>query len=816
MASAEENLVLKMTLEDDLSRQVSTATKSLNALGRELEKARQEAERSGDPSNYEGLQEKFKEEQRALIALKRQREQARADVKALSRDTQTSATKMGGAWKKLQGVFKSPLFTAATIAGVTLFGRRAVEAFAVAEQSQMKLVEAYRKFEAIGNVPIDSIRDLASELQSLTGTDDDLLAAAAATLARFDLTGSAIKDLLPLVNDFAILTGRDVVEASESIGKAFMGNARALKELGIDFTRTGDRGKDLETIMLALEAKAGGAGEAFGETAQGGLARARQAFGDLQEEIGGTLVPALTGMLRIVEPAAKFFSGLPTPIKGVAIAIGILSAAALAVGPRIAMMITGMKAAGIEATVLKGKMTAAGSFLAGPWGLALAAGAVALTYFLTEQAEATARVDEFANSIDGATGKLNQAGVALVARTLMQDISQEDWDLLAGIGVTIEDVTAAVIGGEAEWATYSDRLKELQGNNRVGATAVYDALGALRNNVQGLREDVADGTRQWEIGERALQIAAGSNRALAYTSGTVLAALQRVNPVVGEYRDKALSASGAAAALRVANQNAADATDNLTRGLSDLQTEIGRQQALASYQTALDEFIANPSEETALAVSSAMTTAADSIQNPGDKAKFTKQAVDDIRTAAQDAGMKLNPELDAGLGRARGQALLLETQIDRAVRARVVEITLRFNDGRATYDTGGQGDGPRHGGYTDGWINKGSGGPTSDLAPIWASRGEYVLRAGAAAALRNAIGDAGMWQLNHADRSMPSFLDSPVPPLVSGDGREPALVGAGAAPIINIGEIKADSGVDVQAEVLWALRRSERIKRERS
>jgi hypothetical protein len=293
----------------------------------------------------------------------------------------------------------------------------------------------------------------------------------------------------------------------------------------------------------------------------------------------------------------------------------------------------------------------------------------------------------------------------------------------------------------------------------------------------------------------------------------VLSALRKVNPVVGEYRDKAYSASYAASALKVANQGAADATDRLTGGLADLSSEISRQEALAAYKTALDTFIAEPSNDTALAVASAMTAAATSIEDPGDRAKFTKQAIDDIRTAATDAGMKLNPELDKGLLRARGQARLLETQIDRAVRARVVDITLRFNDSRTTY--GGQGDGPRHGGYTDGWITKGSGGPTSDLAPIWASRGEYVLRAGAAAALRNAIGDSGMYALNHADRSMPGFLDSPVPPIVSGGGSEPALVGAGA-PVINIGEIKADSGIDVQSEVLWALRRADRIKRERS
>lgn len=801
--ATEEELVVLITAKDELSRQAATAKKSVTALAKEVEEARRAVEKGGDPANYEGLKAKLDEEQRAWARLTIARDKAGKELRDTQREVTQATSKMGGAWKRLQGVFKNPLFTAATIAGVALFGKRAVEAFAQAEQSQLKLVEAYRKFDAIGNVPIESIRALASELQSLTGTDDDLLAAAAGTLARFDLTGDAIERLLPLVNDFAILTGRNVVDASESIGKAFMGNARALKELGIDFTRTGDRGKDLETIMAALEAKAGGAGDAFGQTAQGGLTRAQAAFGDLQEEIGGTLVPALTAMLRVVEPAAKFFTGLPGPIKGVAIAIGVLGAAALAVGPRLAMMVTGMKAAGIEATVMRGKMAAAGSFLMGPWGAALAVGTIALGYFLSEQAEASARVDEFATSIDAATGKLNQTGVARVAEQLLSDISQDDWDRLAEAGFSVEEVTAAIVQGGPAWESMYGRLRDYaQGLNKYSGLAETAA-----NNADALHDEVRRGEAANRAAARAQDIAAQSNERVAHTSGTVLAALEKANPVLGIYRDQAYSASYAASALKVANQGAADATDRLSGGLEALGGIIAEQQAMAGYQTALDEYIKNPSEETALAVSTAMQGAAQAIEDPGKRAQFTKTAVDDIRKAASDAGMKLNPELDAGLQRVRGQAVLLGRQIDTAVRARTVEIQLRYNDSRTTYgnDTPGQ----RHGG----WVG-GNGGPTSDVVPTMLSRGEYVLRGGAAAALRAALGDAGMWSLNHADRSMPSFLDSAVPPIVVPGGGEPALVGAGA-PVINIGEINADSGIDVQAEVLWAMRRADRIRRER-
>jgi hypothetical protein len=811
--ATEEELVVLITAKDELSRQAATAKKSVTALAKEVEEARRAVEKGGDPANYEGLKAKLDEEQRAWARLTIARDKAGKELRDTQREVTQATAKMGGAWKRLQGVFKNPLFTAATIAGVALFGKRAVEAFAQAEQSQLKLVEAYRKFDAIGNVPIESIRALASELQSLTGTDDDLLAAAAGTLARFDLTGDAIERLLPLVNDFAILTGRNVVDASESIGKAFMGNARALKELGIDFTRTGDRGKDLETIMAALEAKAGGAGDAFGQTAQGGLTRAQAAFGDLQEEIGGTLVPALTAMLRVVEPAAKFFTGLPGPIKAVAIAIGVLGAAALAVGPRIAVMVTGMKAAGIEATVMRTKMAAAGAFMTGPWGAAIGVATIALGVFATAHADVTAKAEALVDTLDDTTRAATDLTRQKLGEEFLRNFTATD---LEKTPFTLAEITSAVIEGGDAYADLKTRIEEYS-SAQLAASYGTDIfwLGALANSVDAMERDYKATRVLAESKDEAAQAvrdAADESKRMAYTSGTVLAALQRLNPVLGDYRDKMYSASDAAAAVKVANQRAAGQLERLQGALAGVGEEVARQQALRAYDQALKDFIANPSQEAAEAVATAMQGVTDSIKEPEDQAKFTRKAVDQIREAASDAGMKLNPGLDEGLRKARGAAILLDTQIDRAVRARMVEITLRFNDSRTTFG-GTRGDGPRHGGYTDGWIS-GSGGPTSDYAPIWASRGEYVLRAGAASALRAAIGDAGMWSLNHADRSMPSFLDSAVPPIVVPGGGEPALVGAGA-PVINIGEINADSGIDVQAEVLWAMRRADRIRRER-
>ena len=159
---AEEELIVKMTLQDELTRQAQSASKTVGKLTREMEKARQEGERTGDYSNYDRLQKEVGQSTREMVTLKLRAKDAGREVKKLETTAVRSASRMQSAWKRLSGVMRSPLFTAATVAGVALFGKRAVEAFAQAEQSQLKLVEAYRKFDGIGNVPIDSIRALAS------------------------------------------------------------------------------------------------------------------------------------------------------------------------------------------------------------------------------------------------------------------------------------------------------------------------------------------------------------------------------------------------------------------------------------------------------------------------------------------------------------------------------------------------------------------------------------------------------------------------------------------------------------------------------
>ena len=829
-----DELVVKLRAEDELSQRVKEANKAVKDLKKELVAAAKEADSTGDYSGVQALETKLREATQSAGKLQGELKSLQRDIAKTGDVTKKNAGLMSTAWGKVQKVMSNPLVTAVSIGAITLFAKSAIQSFAEVEDASSALQAT---FADSGDRMIQWANGSAiafnlSRREALTAAQSMAVFGDSAGLAGQDLESFAIS-LTERAADAASYFGGSTADAIQAFGSALRGESEPIRKYGVFLNEATLRSKAFEMGLISSTKNAltpqqktlAAYNVIMDQTTrvQGDVARTSDSMANqikqsqaqmenFKTTVGETLAVGLAPILGVLNGVLRGFNGLPQPIKTVAVALAALGAAALVLGPRIAAITAEMRAAGVTATGMTSKMKGAAMFLGGPWGAALAVGTIALTHFMMEQAEANARVDEFAGLIDSTTGKLNQTGVESVAKTLLGDISPEDWKTLEGLGITLEDATAAAVYGGEAWEAF--RQKKADAVNRAEIGSQKGLLATLEGNVMGLRSEVEQGTRAWDAANRVAGITVDSQKDVAYTSGTVLAALQKANPVLGTYRDQAYSASYAASALKLANQQAADATDRLAGGLQGLGGIIAEQQAMAGYQTALDEYIKNPSEETALAVSSAMSTAASAIEDPGKRAEFTITAVGDIKKAASDAGMKLNPELETGLDRVRGQAILLGRQIDTAVRARTVDIQMRFSDSRDTYG-GGRGDGPRHGGYTDGWITKGAGGPTSDYAPIWASRGEFVLRAGAAAALERTIGGAGMWALNHADRSMPTFLSSPAPMIVPAAAPEQVPVGAGA-PVIQIGEIRAESGVDVQAELLWAMRRHDRIRRERS
>ena len=192
--------------------------------------------------------------------------------------------------------------TAAAIAGVKVavdFGKESVHAFMEAQAESAKFDYAFEKFPGIKKYK-GQIDSLAESLALKTKYDVDATKAAAGTLAQFGLSGQQLTKLIPLTQDFASATGKDLGDASTLLGRAMQGNVKALKAVGIQYKPTHDAAKDFANITDLLSKKVGGFAAKEGQTAAGTAAILANQFGEVKKQVGSYLVPALTKLGQYV------------------------------------------------------------------------------------------------------------------------------------------------------------------------------------------------------------------------------------------------------------------------------------------------------------------------------------------------------------------------------------------------------------------------------------------------------------------------------------------------------------------------------------
>lgn len=226
--------------------------------------------------------------------------------------------KLGGIGTAFAGIG-----TAAAVAGGVIavdFAKTSVSAFTEAQDSQAKFEASLAK-NGLKSYS-DDIDELSAALALKTKFDDDATKSGAAVLANFGLTGDQLTKVLPLVQDYAAFTGKDMSTASKTLGKAFLGNTKALKDLGIAYKPTGDKAKDMAAIMDLVNEKVGGFAEKQGKTAAGTAEILKNQFGELQEKVGSALLPIL---MKLAPIGLKLVEWLSAAADGISIFIDAFS-----------------------------------------------------------------------------------------------------------------------------------------------------------------------------------------------------------------------------------------------------------------------------------------------------------------------------------------------------------------------------------------------------------------------------------------------------------------------------------------------------------
>jgi|GEM_PF-5386670 len=190
------------------------------------------------------------------------------------------------------------------------------EALAAAQKLELVML----KVKGATKADVQAVMDLSGELQKSTAYGDEMYMGAASALSTFGMRGREVKAMLPALADYLALTKgvnateEDAAAAAMLMGKAFSGNAGALKKQGIVLTKaqeqilkTGTRAEKTAILIRAIESRAGGLAKKQATGTPEGMRKLwENQLGEIEEKAGLALKPLREGALRLAGQALPY------------------------------------------------------------------------------------------------------------------------------------------------------------------------------------------------------------------------------------------------------------------------------------------------------------------------------------------------------------------------------------------------------------------------------------------------------------------------------------------------------------------------------
>ena len=210
-------------------------------------------------------------------------------------------------------------FSALT-AGAVLFAKQSIDVAKDQVRIEKLLETTMKRTSNASKEQIQATKDEASALQNVGVIGDEITLAGANKLAVYGLKSDQIKKLMPNLNDMIAKekglngTQEDAVAMADVIGKAMNGKTKGLLKYGVSLTaaeeklfKTMKQEQKMEFISKKLNESIGGTNKALRETDEGKIVAAKNAWGDMKEEVGKKLLPYL----------GKFAEWFETKIPGI-------------------------------------------------------------------------------------------------------------------------------------------------------------------------------------------------------------------------------------------------------------------------------------------------------------------------------------------------------------------------------------------------------------------------------------------------------------------------------------------------------------------
>lgn len=273
-------------------------------------------------------------------------------------------------------------------------GKKLIDMSEKQAQAEEKLQEIYKSRMGVGKKAVKSTLELASAQQKAGVVGDEVQIAGAQQLATYAKYPGSVNKMLPALNNLLVQqkglngTQEDATSLANMFGKAMMGQTGALKKAGISFTdaqaevlKYGTEEEKAAMIAEVVNQNVGNMNEKFAQTDAGKIQQAKNALGDMGEQIGAILLPAVADLVswfqeHVMPVLQKFIDFMQAHPQIATFALAIASITAV-LGP-IIMMIGGFISALGTIISIAPMVGSAISVMLGPVGLIIAAIAAAV------------------------------------------------------------------------------------------------------------------------------------------------------------------------------------------------------------------------------------------------------------------------------------------------------------------------------------------------------------------------------------------------------------------------------------------------------
>lgn len=256
----------------------------------------------------------YRELQREIIKTENNLKQAEGELRKFGSVGKQQALAVGNAFKTAGGRIKSAGRTITTTFSVygaagVYAGARLIDSYEKQALAEQKLITTYKNRMGASKAAAQSTMELASALQKQGVIGDEVALSGAQALATYAKYPSTINTILPAMNNWLAAekgmsaTQEDAEAKAKILGKALNGNVGALGRLGIKLTeaqqeilKTGTEEQKAAVITDALNAKFGGMNAELAKTDSGAIQQAKMTLGDMGEEIGAVLLPAVADL----------------------------------------------------------------------------------------------------------------------------------------------------------------------------------------------------------------------------------------------------------------------------------------------------------------------------------------------------------------------------------------------------------------------------------------------------------------------------------------------------------------------------------------